>query len=117
MACKANEKEKRERLARYICRPAVALNRLSINGQGQVVYKLKTPYSNGTTHMVYSQLEFIEKLVALVPRPRINLIRFAGVFAPHSKHRSKIVPKPRKKTEKEERQTPSSTAHDEEETE
>ena len=36
----------------------------------------------------------MEKLVALVPRPRINLIRFLGVLAPNAKARSKVIPKP-----------------------
>jgi hypothetical protein len=32
-------------------------------------------------------------LVALVPRPRFNLTRFHGVFAPNFKHRKRIVPR------------------------
>src|SRR5262245_24508508 len=39
-------------------------------------------------------LEFIERLAALVPRPRLHLIRFHGVLAPNAKLRSKIVPAP-----------------------
>ena len=30
-----------------------------------------------------------------MPRPRVHLTRFAGVFAPHFKHRAMVVPKPR----------------------
>jgi hypothetical protein len=30
---------------------------------------------------------------ALVPRPRLNLTRFHGIFAPNSRHRHKIVPR------------------------
>lgn len=33
------------------------------------------------------------RLAALVPRPRFNLTRFDGIFAPNSKHREKIVPR------------------------
>jgi len=33
-------------------------------------------------------VDFIAKLAALVPRPRVNLTRFHGVFAPNSKHRA-----------------------------
>jgi Putative transposase len=39
-------------------------------------------------------LEFMERLAALVPRPRLHLIRFHGVLAPNAKLRSKIVPAP-----------------------
>jgi hypothetical protein len=33
------------------------------------------------------------RLAALVPRPRLNLTRFHGVFAPNFKHRHRIVPR------------------------
>src|SRR5262245_48085401 len=47
-----------------------------------------------TTHVVMERLEFMERLAALVPRPRLHLIRFHGVLAPNAKLRSKIVPAP-----------------------
>ena len=34
----------------------------------------------------------MQRLAALVPRPRLNLIRFHGVLAPHAKLRPEIVP-------------------------
>ena len=39
-----------------------------------------------------SPLEFMQRLAALVPRPRLHLIRFHGVLAPHAKLRAAIVP-------------------------
>ena len=56
--------------------------------------KLKSPYKDGSTHIVMEPLEFMERLAALVPRPRLHLIRFHGVLAPNAKLRSKIVPSP-----------------------
>ena len=56
--------------------------------------QLKSPYKDGTTHIVMEPLEFMERLVALVPRPRLHLIRFHGVLAPNAKLRGKIVPAP-----------------------
>jgi hypothetical protein len=41
---------------------------------------------------VLEPLDFIARLAALVPRPRLNLTRFHGVFAPNFKHRDRIVP-------------------------
>ncbi|MCB0385750.1 MAG: transposase [Bdellovibrionales bacterium] len=90
-----NEREKIGKLCRYIARPAVALERLSLNQRGQVIYTLKKPYSDGTTHIVMTQLELLERLAAIVPRPRVHLTRFAGVFAPHFKYRAMVVPKPK----------------------
>ncbi len=51
-------------------------------------------HRNGTTHIVMSPLEFMQRLAALVPRPRLHLIRFHGVLAPNAKLRSKVVPAP-----------------------
>ena len=65
-----------------------------MNHAGQVVLKLKTPYRDGTSHIVMSPLEFMQRLAALVPRPRLHLIRFHGVLAPHAKLRPAIVPIP-----------------------
>jgi hypothetical protein len=43
-------------------------------------------------------LEFMQRLAALVPRPRLHLIRFHGVLAPHAKLRAAIVPIPAQTT-------------------
>ena len=51
-------------------------------------------WRNGATHVVMARLELIEKLAALVPRPRYHIIHFYGVFAPAAKWRSSIVPDP-----------------------
>jgi hypothetical protein len=87
-----SEREKLEKLCRYIARPAIALERLSLNANGQVVYSLKKPYDDGTTHIVMTPLELMEKIAAIIPRPRVHLTRFHGVLAPHYKHRKIIVP-------------------------
>ena len=92
VAARANERDKLERLCRYIARPAVSTKRLSLTRNGQVRYELKTPWRNGTTHVIFEPLDFIARLVALVPRPRVNLTRFHGVFAPNSKYRARVTP-------------------------
>lgn len=51
-ACKSNQRKKLERLCRYITRPAIAERRLSLANNGNVVIALKTPYDDGTTHVV-----------------------------------------------------------------
>jgi len=66
--------------------------RLTLNRAGQVVLTLKTPYRAGTTHLVMSPLEFMQRLAALGPRPRLHLIRFHGVLAPNAKLRPAIIP-------------------------
>ena len=71
--------------------------RLSLTPNGNVRYPLKTPYRDGTTHVIFEPLDFIAKLAALVPKPSVNLTRFHGVFAPNSKHRALITPAKRGK--------------------
>jgi hypothetical protein len=70
----------------------LAHKRLSRTRAGEVVLQLKTPYRDGTTHLVMTPLEFLQRLAALVPRPRLHLIRFHGVLAPNAALRSQIVP-------------------------
>jgi hypothetical protein len=65
VATKANERAKLERLCRYITRPAVSTKRLSLTRNGQVRYELKTPWRNGTTHVIFEPLDFISRLVSL----------------------------------------------------
>ncbi len=91
--CEACDRQGLEQLCRTITRSAIANQRLSINGQGQVVLKLKTAWHNGTTHLVLEAMEFMQRLAALVPRPRLHLTRFHGVLAPNAKRRPKVVPK------------------------
>jgi hypothetical protein len=76
----------------------LAPERLSTNRAGQVAYQLKTPYRDGTTHFVFEPIEFLARLAALVPRPRGNLVRYHGIFAPNAQHRSAVVPSSSKRT-------------------
>jgi hypothetical protein len=102
VACKAGQREKLDRpggvpLCRYTARPAIAEHRLSLANNGNMVVELKSPYNDGTTHVILSPMEFLGRLVALVPRPWANLTRFHGVLSrggppPNSKLRKQIVP-------------------------
>jgi len=87
-----HQRQKLEQLCRYITRPALGHKRLRRTPAGEVVLQLKTPYRDGTTHLVMTPLEFLQRLAALVPRPRLHLIRFHGVLAPNAALRSQIVP-------------------------
>ena len=92
MRCAADDRQALEQLCRYITRPALANERVQTNAAGQVVLRLKTPWRDGTTHLVMLPLEFMQRLAALVPRPRLHLIRFHGVLAPNAKLRAQVVP-------------------------
>jgi hypothetical protein len=92
VAARADQRQKLERLCRYISRPAISEKRLSLTPNGNVRYELKTPYRDGTTHVIFEPLDFIARLAALVPKPRVNLTRFHGVFAPNSRYRARATP-------------------------
>jgi hypothetical protein len=74
-------------------------SRLAASGDyaPSIRYQLKTPYRDGTTYVIFEPLDFIARLAALVPKPRVNLTRFHGVFAPNSKHRALVTPAKRGK--------------------
>ena len=56
-------------MCRYIVRPALATEGLSLIGQGNVRYRLKTWYRDGTAHVILEPLDFIAPLVAIVVTP------------------------------------------------
>tara|TARA_B110000114_G_scaffold98768_1_gene103994 strand:- start:7 stop:528 length:522 start_codon:yes stop_codon:yes gene_type:complete len=106
VAAQAWERDKLERLCRYISRPAVSEKRLLLTSAGNIRYQLKTAYRDGTTHVIFEPLDFISKLASLVPKPKVNLTRFHGVFVgmphhPNSKHRLTVTPTKRGKVNKE----------------
>ena len=76
VACQGQQRERLERLCRYVTRPAVCLERLSTNAAGQVSYELKHPFRDGTTHILFTPEDLLARLAALVPKPRSNLTRY-----------------------------------------
>ena len=88
----AHDREGRERLCRYVNRPPLAYGRLQRLDADRLSFNLKTPWDDGTHAIIVSPLELIEKLAALVPPPRIHLIRYHGVLAPHAADRGPTSP-------------------------
>nr|AFB76208.1 TraG conjugal transfer coupling protein [Klebsiella pneumoniae] len=54
--------------------------------------RILTPPKLVAAPLTSSPLDFIARLAALVPKPRVNLTRFHGVFAPNSRHRALVTP-------------------------
>jgi len=88
----AHRRDQLERLIRYTGRGAVALERLTEDANGDLMYRFTRPWSDGTTGIKLAPLELLEKLSALVPLPRAHLVRYGGCLAPHSKLRAAIIP-------------------------
>jgi hypothetical protein len=80
----AHRRDQLERLIRYTARGAVSLERLQEEANGDLIYTFTHPWSDGTTGIRLAPLELLEKLAALVPLPRVHLVRYGGCLAPHS---------------------------------
>ena len=84
----------REALCKYVLRPAVAQERITHGPDGLVRIALKRPFADGTVAVDLDPLSLLSRLAASVPPPRLHTVRYAGVLAPASKLRSRIVPQP-----------------------
>jgi hypothetical protein len=91
VAVDGTDRERLEQLCRYLLRPAVAQDRLRLTEDGRVVLELKTSWADGTSHLVFEPLDLLARLAALVPRPRVNLILYHGLLAPHARLRAAVV--------------------------
>ena len=65
-----------ERLCRYAGRPAVATERLTTLPDGRLLYRLKRPWRDGTSAVIFERQDFMAKLAVLVPAPRAHLTRY-----------------------------------------
>jgi hypothetical protein len=87
----AHAREQLEQLCRYLLRPPVAQDRLRLTEDGRIGLELKSAWSDGTSHLVLEPLDLLARLAALTPRPRVNLIFYHGVLAPHVRWRAAVV--------------------------
>ena len=100
----ARDRDRLERLLRYAARPALAVERLSKLPDGRLTYRLKRPWRDGTTDVIFEPQDFLAKLAALVPPPRVHFTRFHGILAAAAKWRPLIIPTSDRKPD-----TPSTT--------
>ena len=75
-------------------RPPVAQERVELRPDGLVRITLKKAYADGTAAVDMGPLSRLCRLATSVPPPRFHTVRYAGVLAPASTWRARIVPKP-----------------------
>jgi hypothetical protein len=90
----AEDRAALERLARYVLRPPIASERLERLGDGRILYRMRHPWRDGTTHIVFQPAELMARLAALVPPPRAHEIRYHGILGPAATWRDHVVPAP-----------------------
>ena len=87
-----DDRTRLERVLRYMGRPAVTQKHIERRADGQYCLRFKRPWSDGTAAIVLSGMELVARLAALVPPPRMHLVRYFGVFAPRARLREQVVP-------------------------
>ena len=63
VAVAASDRRGLEGLCRHTGRGPLATQRLSQRSDGRLAYRLKRPWSNGTTHIILDPQELIESLI------------------------------------------------------
>ncbi len=85
-------RERLEKLSRYLARPVLAQDRLSVANNGHIVYRFRKPWRNGKTAVVLDPMTFLSRLAAQVPPPRFHMLTYHGVLAAAAARRDEIVP-------------------------
>jgi hypothetical protein len=82
-----------ERLCRYLARPPIAAQRLSLLPDGRVSLRLKRP-RRGVRRFVFEPPAFIARMAALIPRPMTHQVLYFGALSAASPLRPHILPTP-----------------------
>ena len=75
-----------ERLARYIMRPPISLERVEWGGEGVVHYRAKGGHDGrtmpaGDTAEAFDPAEFVARVIMHIPQPRRHLVRYYGWYS------------------------------------
>ena len=83
-----------ERLCRYILRPPLAKDHLPRRDDDSVAVGLRRVWSGGTSTLVFSPSELVERRVALGTPPRANQVIYRGVVAGSAAWCGEVDPTP-----------------------
>jgi hypothetical protein len=83
-----------ERLCKYTLRGPLPKGRLEERPDGRLLLRLKRPWSDGRTALIFEPLELLARLAALLPRPGKNGISYHGVLGASAALRAEVVPTP-----------------------
>jgi hypothetical protein len=79
--------------------PPIAQGSLSLAPDGRVYLALRRPWRDGSRALLFDPLDFLGRLAALTPKPRVNLLLYHGVFGPHAARRRAAVAQAREAAE------------------
>jgi hypothetical protein len=95
-AIDGRDRKRVERVCRYLVRPPIATERLTLAGD-LLRYELKKVWRDGTRFVTFEPYELLARVSAMVPPPRFHMIRFHGVLAPNAALRKQVVASARPK--------------------
>ena len=84
---RADDRTGLERLCHYLLRPPLAQERVDILPDGRIGLTLAHAWADGTRALVFSGVEFLEKLAVLIPKPRSNLLIYHGILGARARRR------------------------------
>ena len=83
-----------ERLARYIMRPPISLERMAWDGVGEVRYRRKGGHEDPALHLdpveTFDPAEFLARVIMHIPEPRRHMIRFYGWYSNVSRGKRRL---------------------------
>ena len=77
-----SSRDRLEKLCRYLARPALAQDRVSVASNGKIVYRFRKAWRTGKTAVVMDPMTFLSRLAAQIPPPRFHMLSYYGVLAP-----------------------------------
>ena len=77
-----------------MARPSISIQRLTLTPTGNVRYSLKNRWNDGTEAVEFTPFDFLSRLAALVPPPRVHMVKYDGIFSPNHPLRAKVVLQP-----------------------
>ncbi len=90
----AEDEVGRQNLFKYVLRPPIAQEHVTMTDDGLVAVQLKKPFRDGTVSVEMDPLSLVSRLAASVHSPKFHTVRYGGILAPHSKWRPLVVPPP-----------------------
>lgn len=70
-----------ERLARYLLRPPLSLDRMSRTPEGTVIYRRKASSRFGRAETPFDPMDFLARLLMHIPQPKLHTVRYYGHYS------------------------------------
>ena len=79
-----------ERLARYLLRPPLSLERMSLDAEGSVLYRCKAPGRFGDSQATFDAMDCLARLLMHIPAPKLHTVRYYGEYSSVARARRRV---------------------------